>query len=279
MSESSRALRIVFLRPWSSADNSRTRAGVGMHRALDLNYDRHIICPVRAGPRAIVASEGSPSSARPTGRLMRYAAGQKEKTRARILEAAARVFRRQGYHAAGVDQVMQEAGLTAGGFYAHFESKQALLAEALTHAGVEAGRRRDEGLEDLSGREWVEAFLARYLDMSHRGRVEDGCPLVALVSEVSRADAPVKKRFETMVRELEVSLSAHASPCEPGAAEGRAFAAVALCVGGLGLARSVQDEALAERILASCREQARNILCGEPDSPGRPRPRRRRDPS
>ena len=82
---------------------------------------------------------------------MRYAPGQKEKTRARILEAAGKVFRRRGYHAAGVDEVMEEAGLTAGGFYAHFASKQALLAEALVQAAVETGRRRDAGLEDLPG--------------------------------------------------------------------------------------------------------------------------------
>ncbi|MGD0042295.1 MAG: helix-turn-helix domain-containing protein, partial [Isosphaeraceae bacterium] len=57
---------------------------------------------------------------------MRYAAGHREQTRAKILRAACRVFRRQGYHAAGVDKVMEEAGLTAGGFYAHFASKEAL---------------------------------------------------------------------------------------------------------------------------------------------------------
>ena len=96
---------------------------------------------------------------------MRYAPDHKEKTRAKILEAAGRVFRRHGYHASGVDRVMEEAGLTAGGFYAHFDSKQALLAEALAHAGEEIGRRREAGLEDLSGREWIEAFLARYLGM------------------------------------------------------------------------------------------------------------------
>ena len=72
---------------------------------------------------------------------MRYAADQKEKTRSRIVRAAGKVFRRQGYHAAGVDKVMAEAGLTAGGFYAHFDSKQALLAEAIEDAAVEVGER------------------------------------------------------------------------------------------------------------------------------------------
>src|SRR5208337_3926131 len=92
---------------------------------------------------------------------MRYPAGHRERTRAKILRAACRVFRRQGYHAAGVDKVMEEAGLTAGGFYAHFASKEALLAEALAPAA--AGALRDEPIEHLTGRAWAEAFVERYL--------------------------------------------------------------------------------------------------------------------
>jgi TetR/AcrR family transcriptional repressor of nem operon len=209
---------------------------------------------------------------------MRYAPDQQEKTRARILEAAGKVFRRQGYHATGVDKVMEEAGLTAGGFYAHFDSKQALLVEALAHAGAEMGRRREAGLEDLPGREWIEAFLARYLDVSHRGRVEDGCPLVALLSEVSRAGEPVKQCFEALVRDLGERLSSHSRECRADDVEERVLAALAMCIGGLSLARSVRDEALAGRILGSCREQARAILCGESDHPDRSKPRRGRKP-
>src|SRR3954465_3034223 len=111
---------------------------------------------------------------------MRYAPDQKEKTRAKILEAGGKVFRRQGYHASGVDKVMEEAGLTAGGFYAHFDSKQALLAEAVTCAAAEATGKIESGLEELSGKEWLEAFLARYLSPQHVRVPGDGCPLVAL---------------------------------------------------------------------------------------------------
>src|SRR3954465_14142265 len=102
---------------------------------------------------------------------MRYAPDQKEKTRAKILEAGGKVFRRQGYHAAGVDKVMEEAGMTAGGFYAHFDSKQTLLAEALACAGAEVGGRHEAALEGLSGEGWLEAFFARYLSMAHRSKI------------------------------------------------------------------------------------------------------------
>jgi TetR/AcrR family transcriptional regulator, transcriptional repressor for nem operon len=185
--------------------------------------------------------------------LMRYAAGHKERTRAKILQAAGKVFRREGYHAAGVDKVMEEAGLTAGGFYAHFGSKEALLAEALAPAAAEAGAPRDKDLEGITDRAWAEAFVERYLSRSHRLRTEDGCPLPALVSEVARAGAPVKASFEAIIRALAAPLQGQRGE---HLTEDRALAIIALCVGGLGIARSVQDAAFGERILAACRDLA-----------------------
>ena len=130
---------------------------------------------------------------------MRYAAGHKQKTRAKIVRAAGKVFRREGYHAAGVDKVMEEAGLTAGGFYAHFVSKEALLAATIEPTAAEVGGRRDKELESLAGRAWVEAFIERYLAPRHMRNTEGGCPLPALASEVARAGSPVKASFESVV--------------------------------------------------------------------------------
>jgi TetR/AcrR family transcriptional regulator, transcriptional repressor for nem operon len=209
---------------------------------------------------------------------MRYPAGQKEQTRKKILETAGRIFRRSGYHASGVDRVMEEAGLTPGGFYSHFSSKQALLAEAITSAGTEARLRVEKGLGGLSGRAWVRAFLRSYLDRSHRDGVEEGCPLVALVSEVSRSDETVKASFEGILRNLQHRLISQAGPYAARPDE-KALAAISMCVGGLGLARSVKDQTLVDQILASCREQAEAILCGTQEkTPGRPPSRRRREP-
>jgi TetR/AcrR family transcriptional repressor of nem operon len=193
---------------------------------------------------------------------MRYGPDHKAKTRGKILDAAARLFRRDGYQASGIDKVMAEAGLTPGGFYAHFGSKQALLAEALTHAGVEMNTGREAQLEGLAGREWVGAFLAFYLGDDHREHLEQGCPLVALISEVSRADGSVKETFETMIGQLREEFQANLTGGDLEASEGRALSAIALCVGGLGLARSVQDPALASEILKACRIQAGLILSG-----------------
>lgn len=192
---------------------------------------------------------------------MRYPAEQKEHTRKKILETAGRIFRRDGYHASGVDKVMDEAGLTPGGFYAHFSSKQALLAAALAEAGAESLRGVEKRLAGLSGRAWVKRFLRRYLGREHCGSSEFGCPLAALVSEVSRADETVKASFEELVRNLQERLASNAGPGANSGGE-KALAVVSMCVGGLGLARSVNDRALAERILESCRRRAEEILCG-----------------
>jgi TetR/AcrR family transcriptional repressor of nem operon len=207
---------------------------------------------------------------------VRYAADQKAKTRARILEAAGKVFRREGYHAAGVDKVMAEAGLTAGGFYAHFDSKEALLAEALEHAAAGMDERFAWSTEKLSGREWVEAFLARYLNLEHCQAIDDGCPLAALVSEVARAGEPVKERFEAIVRELVSEVASQSRACDSTRGDARSIAVVAMCLGGLGLARSVRDRGYAEQILKSCSRMASEILGADGKARGRGRSRLRK---
>jgi TetR/AcrR family transcriptional repressor of nem operon len=194
---------------------------------------------------------------------MRYEAGRKEQTRAKIIRAAGKVFRRDGYHASGVDKVMEEAGLTAGGFYAHFASKEALFADMLAPAAAETRISRDMDLEGVTGPSWVEAFLERYLGVEHLGKPEDGCPLPALVSEVARADGPVRASFEAIVREFAARLQDQAGG---DVSEDHALAIVALCVGGLGVARAVRDESLGERILGACRDLARLGLIAESDS-------------
>ena len=188
---------------------------------------------------------------------MRYSPDHKEKTRAKILESAATVFRRQGYHATGVDKVMEEAGLTAGGFYAHFPSKDALLAEALEHYAAKGSNTLERGLEDASDREWVRGIVDRYLGDSHRRRPETGCPIPSLAPEVGRAGKAPRQAFERLVGSLIAKIAAHLPPED---AEERAIAITALCVGGMALARAVHDPGYSDRILAACRDFAHEEL-------------------
>lgn len=183
---------------------------------------------------------------------MRAASGHKvnEKgaaSRARIIEAAGRLFREHGFDAVGVDAVMHEAGLTHGGFYSHFPSKDALVAEAASEALARSAARWE-----AIAREQPDAALARivdsYLDPAHVAAPARGCLLAALGPEVARRPAArpgVTAAIRTMIGAL--------ARCVPGGGRDRAAAALCTLVGAVVLARASDDPALAAEILAAAR--------------------------
>jgi TetR/AcrR family transcriptional repressor of nem operon len=189
---------------------------------------------------------------------MRYAKEHKAKTRQKILKAAGRLFREFGYDGVGVDAIMAEAGLTAGGFYAHFPSKRALFDEALATAlatgkAAETATAMKSAESDEVGR--LRLMIKNYLSRQHRDQVADGCPLPALTPDAARGGEASRENYERQllqyVKRLEALLPA-------GAAASRdiALALMAQCVGGLMLARAVNDERLSDRILKACRQAA-----------------------
>lgn len=184
---------------------------------------------------------------------MPYPAEHKLKTHARIVDMASRLFRRDGYAGTGVDTLMNAAGLTRGGFYAHFRDKAALLSEALDRAFDESYENLLEGkLEAVTGTEWLRAASRRYLSSSHRQSPDLGCAIPALGAEVSRAPARVRRRFASQVKRMIDGMSERLG----GGARGRreATALLASWVGAILLARAVGDSALADEISASVRE-------------------------
>ncbi|MBK7014246.1 MAG: TetR/AcrR family transcriptional regulator [Sulfuritalea sp.] len=138
---------------------------------------------------------------------MPLSAEHKERTRARILAAAGRVFRRQGYAATAVDAVMAEAGLTRGGFYAHFPSKEALFAEVLAHdhglIRMLAARR---ARSSAGWRRQTRRILGDWLAPDHLGPVREGCSFAALTADAARGGPEVRRAwglaFERLVGEL-----------------------------------------------------------------------------
>ena len=187
---------------------------------------------------------------------MRYAKDHKQQTRRRIVEAAARSFRSCGYHAAGVDQVMDAAGLTAGGFYAHFPSKQALLAETLGLSLKQARAQLFSGLEGLEGSDWLHAVVGRYLSRTHRDQPAGGCSLPALAGEIAREGRPTRAALQTYLQQLVAELAPR-TPAAPGLdPQDRVLATLALLSGALMLARAVPDEQLSDRILRAARRLA-----------------------
>ena len=190
---------------------------------------------------------------------MRYPSDHKQKTRARVVAAAGAVFRRDGYHAAGVDAVMKEAGLTAGGFYAHFRNKEALFAEAMRHGVQTVFPQHDKWMSGAVGPERIRRLFHGYLSLRHARALAHGCPFASLMPEVARAGPGVKEQTH---QALEAWVDRLLTDLQPPRKGDRQFARtlIALAIGGLELARAMPDERQAQRVMQGCREGIDELL-------------------
>ena len=184
---------------------------------------------------------------------MRYKPEHKERTRNRIVAVAGRLFRRQGYWGVGIDVIMAAAKLTRGGFYSHFRSKEDLFALVLRgehdfnrRMAARPGRTRAElaaqGLDVVAG----------YLDPDNRHRVGQGCTMASLSIDVARAGTAARAAYcdhvNALEREFARGLNNSSTP------DPRAMVSIAICVGGLVVARAMNDRRLARFMLTACRE-------------------------
>src|SRR6059036_211908 len=178
----------------------------------------------------------------------RTASRPKEVTHDRIVDSAARAIRRSGYGGTGVADIMKDAGLTHGGFYAHFASREAMLAEAADRAGAEGVAAVERVAAAAPPRKALQALLRAYLSKTHVDGVETGCAVAALGSEMPR-QAPEVRRAATRRIKEQIDLVARQSPDwgQPGAHE-RALVTVATMVGALVLARAVDDPRLSDAL-------------------------------
>ena len=173
---------------------------------------------------------------------------KRELTHERILDAASRAIRRAGHTGASVAEVMKEAGLTHGGFYAHFDSREKMVASAIAHAGLQssASLRKSMAVLEKKGRSPFQALLETYLSPAHMSALETGCVVAALGSEMPRQTAEVRQaaneRVTALIRLVESVLPANAdSAVAPHIAS--------TMVGALQLARALggsEGEALLE---------------------------------
>jgi AcrR family transcriptional regulator len=181
--------------------------------------------------------------------INRKAASRKEITHERIVEAAARAIRRSGYDGTGVADIMKEAGLTHGGFYSHFPSREVLLAEAADRAGAEAVALSEHIAASVPQEEALPSMVRAYLSKEHCEDIENGCPVSALGSEMPR-QAPVVRRAATRRIKEMIDVIARQLPDwgQPGAHE-QALVTAATMVGTMVLARAVDDPKLSENFL------------------------------
>jgi len=178
----------------------------------------------------------------------RTGSSQKEATHERIVRAAARAIRRSGYSGTGVADIMKNVGLTHGGFYAHFASREAMLAEAAEQAGAESVATLTRLATTAPRREALRSMIQAYLSKEHVKDAETGCPVAALGSEMPRQAATVRRAATRRIKEM-IDVVARHSPNygEPGAYD-RALVTVATMVGALLLARAVNDAKLSEAV-------------------------------
>jgi TetR/AcrR family transcriptional repressor of nem operon len=168
-------------------------------------------------------------------------------TRRRILGTASRLFRGRGITPVSVADIMGAVGLTVGGFYRHFESKEALVAEAIEVASDETRSRFETSRED-SAEQRAAALLSDYLSKGHRDHPELGCPVAALCSEVAHESRPTKEAF-TQAMDLLLEIIGSLVPGETKEARDRRLCTAAAIVGAVVLSRATSDEARADELL------------------------------
>lgn len=183
------------------------------------------------------------------------ATSRKEATHERIVEVAARAIRRSGYGGTGVADIMKEAGLTHGGFYAHFASRDALLAEAGDRAGAESVALAARVAAAAPPGQALQAMMAAYLSPQHMAAIETGCPVSALGSEMPR-QAPEVRRVATIHIKEMIDLFARQLPDwgQPQAHE-QAMALVCALIGTTMMARAVDDPKLSAALCAATLKQ------------------------
>jgi TetR/AcrR family transcriptional repressor of nem operon len=186
---------------------------------------------------------------------MRVSRDEKDKTHARIVEGAARLLRERGLEAASVADVMREAGLTNGGFYRHFETKDELLKAALEAAFEECYLALESRFEKETPAAAAAGYRAHYLSDAHRDNPGYGCPVAALGGDVARATEALKKAFGTGVNRI---ITALAAGMRGGQREKRDRAAreLAMLAGATMIARA-SDPETARAVLAACRSKSK----------------------
>jgi TetR/AcrR family transcriptional regulator, transcriptional repressor for nem operon len=191
--------------------------------------------------------------------MARYKPDHKAATRRKVVDAALDTFRKGGVESTSIAAVMQELGLTVGGFYRHFESKSTLLVEAVKQ-GIDQSIAFIRAVPvPADGKSWSEAVAERYLSSPHRENIAQGCALAALGPEIARADEDVRAACEAGLRRLQEAAREHLGATAPKELN-RFWALIALNLGGLILSRMVADANTAEEILRTCRNGAKSLV-------------------
>jgi TetR/AcrR family transcriptional regulator, transcriptional repressor for nem operon len=155
---------------------------------------------------------------------------------------------------------MGGAGMTVGGFYAHFPSKDALVAETVSSSLCQSLEELNAAAGDKRGAEWLEAASRSYLSRAHRDNPSSGCPLPATAGEIANADETVKEALAAEIDAITREIASHEEEAGLPEPRGEALAALAMMVGGLTLARALKGTPRSDEVLKACRDHIARCL-------------------
>jgi TetR/AcrR family transcriptional repressor of nem operon len=189
--------------------------------------------------------------------VARYDKEHKKATRQRIIEKAGQRFKQDGIDGSGVATLMADAGLTNGAFYAHFASKDDLVANVVAD---QLSKQAEEFSMLPPGRAGLEEYLREYLSPQHRDNLGAGCPSAALLDEIGRCPATTKDAYTGGARSIVDEIAVRLAPEHPRSAYGKALGLFTMAVGTLQLSRALSDPELADDVLEQGIENARAFL-------------------
>jgi TetR/AcrR family transcriptional regulator, transcriptional repressor for nem operon len=185
---------------------------------------------------------------------MRYSREHKLETHARIVKRASVRLREKGAHGIGVADLMKDAGLTHGGFYAHFDSREALVIEAFAHAMDRSSERWRKLAEQTPPDQRMAAIVESYLTPAHRDDPGHGCAIPTLAAEIARESSKTRKAFAAKLEQMIDTLAAQIPDISRKAARKQATAVIATMIGTLVMARVAGNGDVSEEILNAGRE-------------------------
>ncbi len=192
---------------------------------------------------------------------MPYRPEHKEETRVRIIECARRLFNRHGFSEVSIDQVMAEAGLTRGGFYNHFRNKEELFCEAVEFYATCDPSARWDGVDiDFEGerRTFAAQMVNAYLSRPHLEDLDYHCPMVALPSDIARAGPAMRETYQMLLQGM-IGMFQSGVGGDDEAARRKAITIATLCIGGMVMARTVDDAGFANEVRETARDLALQI--------------------
>lgn len=189
---------------------------------------------------------------------MPYSKEHKEETRQKILNSAIKLFSTRGFNQVTIDDLMKDAGLTRGAFYAHFENKQAVYSKAII-AGARKSKINQQAPIDINMDEWTKELLRGYLSEEHVQQKISPCPLAFLVTDIANSEREVKATYTRMFKLLNKTIRAQLKNNDKCSKQD-ILATTAMMIGGVAIGRALDDEGLTKQLLESCQSASMDLL-------------------